>query len=145
MTRCQFAVQRIDWASERMKMTQDCGCVGVCKQLLRYFAIFESRCGVESFVCRSQCVRPQVGGDGFWPSRFGMQKNRGCLVLKVPDPFLSDPVLPVGVDSAVADALATGRDVIDELVVGKATIVCMVMLDRHASCLAVSLKGFLSL
>ena len=113
--------------------------------MLRYFPIFESRCGVESFVCRSQCVRPQVGGDGFWPSRFGMQKNRGCLVLKVLDPFLGDPVLSVSVDSAVADALVTGRDVIDERAVGESTIVRMIMLDRHASCLAVPLKSFLSL
>ena len=75
-----------------------------------------------------------------------MQKNRGCLVLKVPDPFLSDPVLPVGADSAVgADALATGHDVIDKRVVGESTIVCMIMLFRHASCLTVSLKSFLAL
>ena len=124
---------------------QDCGCVGDCKQLLRYFLIFDSQCGVESFVCRSQCVRPQVGGDRFWPYRFGMQKNRGCLVLEVPDPFLGDPILSVGVYAAVADALVTGCDVVDERIVGESTVVCMVMLYRHSSCLTISLESFLSL
>ena len=74
-----------------------------------------------------------------------MQKNRGCLILEVPDSFLGDPILPVGVDAAVADALAIGCDVVYERVVCESAIVRMVMLYRYSSCLTISFESFLSL
>ena len=97
-----------------------------------------------SFAVLSAYGQPQVGCDGFRPFRFGVQKVCRCLVLKVSDPFLYDLILPVGVDTAVADTLLTGRDMIAERIVGESTVVCMVMLHCHSSCLAVFLKSFLA-
>ena len=61
-----------------------------------------------------------------------MKQLLPCMVLEVPCGPLSNAILKMGIDIAVADVLIVGFTMVNECVVSKLAIVCMVLLDIDA-------------
>ena len=82
--------------------------------------------------CILQCEWPQCKVDGLWPSTFCMKQLLPCLVMEVPYGPLGDAILEMGVDATVADVLPVNFTMVNENVVCKSAIVCMILLDFYA-------------
>ena len=71
------------------------------------------------------------------PFVHGVQHARPGLLLKIPDPSLSNPVLEVGVDATIRQALPLGIAVRNEGIVRESPVVCVVVKYLHPRCSAV--------
>ena len=65
--------------------------------------------------------------DGRWPSVICVEQLFPRTLAEVPNGFLSDPILEMGVDAAEGEPLIGACTCIFEVVVGKSTIVAIVM------------------
>ena len=90
-------------------------------------------------------VRPERRGDSLQPPLLCMQKHGlSCFLQVSADPLLGD-VLDMGVDAAQRHHLAGFLHSLDELGVGKASVVCLTMRDLHAKGVVVPFKGLFCL
>ena len=82
--------------------------------------------------CLSKCKWPESKVDGLLPSTFRVRQLLLCLVLDVIYGSLSNAILEVGINAAVADVLSVGLAMVNKGVVCKPAIVSMVLLDFNA-------------
>ncbi len=89
----------------------------------------EVRHDIDGIIGHSQCIRPEVWGDGAGPPVVHMDEHRACHFLKFPDPSLGNAVLMVHCDSSKGETLSLLYARLPPGVGGEDPIVCMVMLD----------------
>ncbi len=87
-----------------------------------------------------QSVGPEVGLDGLRPPVAGVDHHCAGQVLQVPDPFLRNAILEMGIGPTVGDGLSARRDVGHKFVLGEAAVVGMVAFDLDAMGGAVGLE-----
>ena len=72
-----------------------------------------------------------------------MEQLFPCTLAEIPNGLLSDPILEMGVDAAEGEPLICARTCSFEVVVGKSTIVAMVIQYFYAVLIGKVLKGSL--
>ncbi len=93
--------------------------------------------------CSSNRIWPQTQVDCTWPSSFGVQEHGSCRFGDVADGSFRYAILEMGVDTTVSDGLILLVAVLFECVVGKTSIVGMVVLDVHSVICCKMLESFL--
>jgi hypothetical protein len=78
-----------------------------------------------------------------WPTMMWVEQLFPCTLAEVPNGLLSDPILEMGVDAAESEPLICTRTCSFEVVVGKLTIVAMVMQYFDAVLIGKVLEGSL--
>ena len=70
--------------------------------------------------------------------------HRSCDVLQIPDPFLTDSVLMMGIHSGKGESLVLGSAVLDPLVRLEYSVVGVVVPDYDSSFECITFEGFFS-
>ena len=96
--------------------------------------------GVEDVVLQAHGIGPKESFNRLWPSMFCMDQTGPCAILQLSNTSFGLAVLEVGVYAAEADRLPLAFDSVQELVVGKASIVGMIVKDLHSHLVCVTFK-----
>ena len=89
----------------------------------------------------SQSIRPKGKMDGSWPSLSGVEQLFSSALGEVADGLLGNPILEMGVDATEGESLLGLFTCRLEIVVCKAAVVAMIMLDANAILLDESFEG----
>ena len=88
-------------------------------------------------------IWPKGQVDGGWPLLTRMEGLLPCTLTKVPDSFLCNAILEVGIDPTEDESLSFGAAVVLEGVVCKMSIVAVVVEDADTMLLGKVLEGSL--
>ncbi len=90
-----------------------------------------------------ECIRPESQVDGGRPALACIEELLPCTLPEIPDGFLCNAVLEVGIDSTKGESLSFGAAAVLEGIVYKLSIVAVVVEDADAMLLGEVLKGLL--
>ncbi len=88
-----------------------------------------------------ESIWPKSQVDGGWPSLVRMEELIPCTLSKVPDGFLCNAILEVGVDPIEGESLPLCTAAVLEGVVCKSSVGAVVMEDAEAMLLGKVFKG----
>jgi hypothetical protein len=88
-----------------------------------------------------KCIRPEGQVDGSRPALARMEELLPCTLLEIPDGFLGNAILKVGVDPTEGESLPFGTAVVLEGVVCKLSVVAVVVEYAYAVLLGKVFKG----
>ncbi len=88
-----------------------------------------------------KCIRPEVQVDGGRPALARMEELLPCTLLEIPDGFLGNAILEVGVDPTEGKLLPFGTAAVLEGVVCKLSVVTVVVEYAYAMLLGKLFKG----
>jgi hypothetical protein len=88
-----------------------------------------------------RCIRPEGQVDDGRPALAVMEELLPCTLLEIPDGFLSNAILEVGVDPTEGESLPFGTAAVLESFVCKSTIVAVVVEYAYAVLLGEVFKG----
>jgi hypothetical protein len=89
----------------------------------------------------SKCIRPEDQVDGGRPALVRMEELLPCTLLEIPDGFLGNAFLEVGVDPTEGESLPFGTAAVLEGVVHKLSVVAVVVEDAYTMLLGKVFKG----
>ncbi len=88
-----------------------------------------------------KCIRPEGRVDGSRPALARMEELLLCTLLEIPDGFLVDAILEVGVDPTEGESLPFGTAAVLEGIVCKSPVVAVVVEYVYAVLLGKVFKG----
>jgi hypothetical protein len=88
-----------------------------------------------------KCIRPEGQVDGGRPALVHMEELLPCTLLEIPDGFLGNAILEVGIDPTKGESLPFGTAAVLEGVVCKSSIVAVVVEYAYAMLLGKVFKG----
>jgi hypothetical protein len=104
---------------------------------------FQGRCIVKDLASRTKSIRPQASGSSLRPVMRGMKNHGTGLFAEVPNAAFGNAILPMGIDSAVSNALVFLSKSLLPRIVHKSAIVCVVVSDAYAAITSKELKSIL--
>ena len=91
-----------------------------------------------------KCIRPESQVDGSRPALARMEELLPCTLSEIPDGFLGNAILEVGVDPTEGESLPFGTAAVLEAVVRKLSVVAVVVEDAYPVLLGEVFKGLFS-
>lgn len=127
----RFVFENVDGATKGVQVLVSCDLKIVAREQLHWIPGVSDRDATTALVCQSQGIGPKIGGNCVGPTMFGVNDHGACAILKVAYLPLRDSVLKVGVDTTERESLSFLRTISAKGIVGKASVVAMVLLDGN--------------